>query len=114
LDFITDYCEITGVDRKGTMLDMVTSTLVMFIEDLNAEDRVRLVDKYQLEDIYKVPDWMQQEVFQERCEYFRTRFISEGLQSLTIEEKAELGMVSIGLAMRLGRIVNGDEEKKNN
>ena len=114
LNFIAEYCEITSQDRKSTMLDMVTASMVMFIEDLDVHDRVRLVDKYQLTDVYTIPDWIQREVFQERCEHLRIRFISEGLRSLTMEEKAELGMMSIGMAMRLGKIVIVDEEKKNN
>jgi hypothetical protein len=113
LNFIDDYCEITGQDRKSAMLDMVTASMVMFIEDLDQEDRVRLIGKYQLTDIYKIPDWMQREVFQERCEHLRDKCISEGLRSLTIEEKAELGMMGIGLAMCLGKTVTVTEEKKN-
>ena len=110
LHFIADYCEITGQDYQSAMLDMVVATLVMFIEDLDPGDRVLLVDKYQLTDIYKIPDRIQSEVFQKRCEQLRIKFISEGLHSLTIEKKAELGVMSLGLAMREGTI---NEEKKN-
>jgi hypothetical protein len=112
LNFIDDYCEITGQDRKSAMLDMITASMVMFIEDLDQEDRVHLVGKYQLTDIYKIPDWIQREVFQKMCEDLRDKFISKGLRSLTMEEKAELGMMSIGLAMRLGKIATVNEEKK--
>lgn len=60
-DFIDEYCQVTGRDRDQELVTMIKVEIEMpMIEDerLSKKDRVRLVEKYQLSDIYKIPQWV--------------------------------------------------------
>jgi len=54
-NFINEYYEITGINPDRDQRGNVKSVICMFIEDLDAKDRIRLVEKYHLSDIYKIP-----------------------------------------------------------
>jgi len=95
LNFFAEYFQITGLDRKGAMIDMISSTMIMYIEELDSEDRISLVEKYQLEDIYTLPDIVRRKVFEEKCEKIRAKIISNGIKSLKKREKKEFGMMCI-------------------
>ena len=55
LNFIIEYYEITRINSNADLRRSMKSIIYMFIEDLDAKDRVHLVEKYRLSDIYKIP-----------------------------------------------------------
>ena len=61
LNFIEEYYSLVDRDRDEDLQSNMEATLEMFIEDLDAKDRIRLVQKYQLSDIYKISQWIRDE-----------------------------------------------------
>ena len=60
MNFIDEYYLVTGRDRNEDLTKMVKSQIEMpMIEDdlLSINERLQLVEKYQLADIYKIPQW---------------------------------------------------------
>ena len=61
IQFVEDYFAVTGTDRDAEMRGWVEAFLLTFIEDLDAKDRLRLVDKHRLTDICETPGWVREE-----------------------------------------------------
>jgi len=64
LNFIDEYCQVTGRDRNVELVTMVKAEIEMpMLEDdwLSIKERVRLHDKYQLSDISKLLQWVRDE-----------------------------------------------------
>jgi hypothetical protein len=65
VNFIEDYYKVTGVNREKDMKGTIASNIQGFmIEDdrLSLKDRIRLVEKHKLTDIYEIPGWAREEV----------------------------------------------------
>lgn len=58
LNFINELYEIADMDRDGELAGWIKSGLECDIEGLSAEDRVRLVEKHKVDDIYEIPQWV--------------------------------------------------------
>jgi|SRR5208337_3223306 len=127
LCFIVEYCEITDLDFKSAMHDMIVASIVMFIEDLDAKDRIRLVKKYHLSDIYEIPSGVWKEAagipstvkpisdpwkniacrvsnllvnnprFKESYNRYQADAIIKALEELTPDAKAEIRAVILNL-----------------
>jgi len=120
LKFISEYYEITGINHDEDQRSNVMSIIYTFIEDLDAKDRIRLVEKYHLSDIYEIPPGVWKEAagiprtvkpvpdpweniaclvshllvnnpkFKESYSRYREEAIIKTLEELTPEEKTEI------------------------
>jgi len=54
LSFLEECYQITGIDREEDLQDNMRAHVVMLIDGLNAKDKIRLVKKYNLMDIYEI------------------------------------------------------------
>jgi len=62
LNFINEYHEVAGRDLDENMQDTIKTAIEGFmISELSAKDKVQLVEKYQLADIYEIEQWERDE-----------------------------------------------------
>jgi hypothetical protein len=64
LNFIDDYYQVTGVDRKEDMMSTMESIIRGFMienDHLSLKDRIRLVEKHKLKDIHPIAQWERDE-----------------------------------------------------
>ncbi len=54
LNFINDYCEVTGTNRDTELAGNIEGIIYMFTDELEVKDMVRLVEKHHLTDIRKI------------------------------------------------------------
>ena len=61
MKFIEEYYQVTGRDRDEDIAGWMKAMIESDISDLNAKDRIWLVEKCQISDIYEIPQWVRDE-----------------------------------------------------
>ncbi|AGB03027.1 hypothetical protein [Methanoregula formicica] len=61
VNFLDEFYSVSGMNRDKNLREWMMAVIGANVEELDAKDRILLIEKYQLTDICEIPQWIRDE-----------------------------------------------------